>query len=307
MWREKWQALRGRGARLPWGVLAPLALAGIAAVLAYGAAQTHLSQAERRVAQRYAASHAVRIVLVAAKPLAAGDQLEPGMLARRTMPVRYLPRSAYEPEAAAILYGRRLARPLEPGEALTPPALADQRTEALSAQFEPGERALTIAVDDTNSHANLVRPGDRIDLLWVTDLGDGHGGPAARPLLEAVHVLATGKTLRPVQHRGIAGVEEDAALREYTTLTLRVTPDAAARIALAERSGELLITLRAPDDVSMDASGVLTMAAMLGSPGPSPRNAGAARRQVAGWVGGRGGSAAPHTWPIGLAGLPVRP
>jgi pilus assembly protein CpaB len=291
-------------------VLAPLALAGIAGALAYSAAQIHLARAERSVAARYATSHAARAAIVAAKPLAAGAQLDPSMLARRTMPVRYLPRTAYGPESAESLYGRRLARPLEPGEALTPSALADQRTEALSAQFEPGERALTIAVDDTNSHANLVRPGDRIDLLWVTDLGDmgdRDGGPAARSLLEGVQVLATGKTLRPAQARGTSGLEEDAALQAYTTLTLRVAPDAAARIALAERLGELLITLRAADDAEVGVTGALTMAAMLGRPARSVRSAGAARPQIAGWVGGRGASAAPYTWPVGPAGLQVRP
>lgn len=305
MWREKWQSVWARGARLPWPVLAPLALAGITGALAYSAAQKYLAEAERRVAQRYATSHAVRVVIVAAKPLSAGDQLDASMLARRTIPVRYLPRSAYGPESAASLYGRRLARPLEPGEALTPTALANQRAEALSAQFEPGERALTIAVDDTNSHANLVRPGDHIDLLWVTDLGDG--GPTARPLLEAVQVLATGKTLRPAQDRGAAGVEGEAALREYTTLTLRVVPDAAARIALAERVGELLITLRATHDPEVGVTGALTVAAMLGGPERNARNSRAVRPHVAGWVGGRGGTVAAHAWPIGQAGVQVRP
>jgi pilus assembly protein CpaB len=307
MWREQWQSVWERGARLPWGVLAPLALAGIAGALAYSAAQNHLAQSERRVAERYATAHAVRAVIVAAKPLPAGAQLDASVLARRTMPVRYLPRTAYGPESVEGLYGRRLARPLEPGEALTPTALADQRSEALSAQFEPGERALTIAVDDTNSHANLVRPGDRIDLLWVTDLGDGDGGPAARPLLEAVQVLATGKTLRPAPDRGAPGVEGDAALREYTTLTLRVAPDAAARIALAERLGELLITLRAAHDAEVGVTGAMTVAAMLGRPARSVRGAGAERPQISGWVGGRGSSATAHAWPVGLAGLQVRP
>jgi pilus assembly protein CpaB len=288
-------------------VLAPLALAGIAGALAYSAAQAHLVQAERRVAQRYATAHAVRAVIVASKPLAAGDQLDPGTLARRAMPVRYLPRTAYGPEAADGLYGRRLARPLEPGEVLTPSVLAEQPTAALSAQFEPGERALTIAVDDTNSHANLVRPGDHIDLLWVTDMGDGDGGPAARPLLEAVQVLATGKTLRPAPDRGPVADEGAAALREYTTLTVRVAPGAAARIALAERLGELLITLRAANDTQLGVTRALTAAEMLGSPARSARNAGAVGAQIAGWVGGRGGSAAPHAWPIGLAGLKVGP
>lgn len=299
MWRDKWQSLWGRRARLPWGVLAPLALAGFAGVLAYSTAQAHLAETERRVALRYATEHAVRPVIVAAKPLAAGDQLEAGVLARRAVPVRYLPRSAYGPEAADSLYGRRLARPLEPGEALTPTALVDQRTEALSAQFAPGQRALTIAVDDTNSHANLVRPGDRIDLLWVTDVGDPNGGPVARPLLEAVHVLATGKTLR--------SLAADSAMREYTTLTLRVGPDAAARIALAERVGELLITLRAADDAAVGANAALTVAAMLGSPARSARHPQAVRSHIAGWVGGRGSAAAAHAWPVGLAALQVGP
>lgn len=307
MWQDKWRTLRVRAATLPLGLIAPLMLAGLSGALAYWIAQSYLQQAERRIAQRHAAAHAVRSVIVAARPAAAGAQLEPAALARRAMPVQYLPRAAFEPDAAPGLYGRRLARALEAGEVLTPASLADPDSEPLSARFKPGERALTIAVDDTNSHASLVQPGDRIDLLWVTDSTLAGGDLAARPLLQAVQVLATGRTLRLQPASAESAQSAEAALREYTTLTLRVGSSHAARIALAERAGELLVVLRSTDDVQVVPADSLTVAGLLGSPAHGASGARPSRPQIAGWVGGRGGSAVAQVWSVGSAGTQVRP
>lgn len=307
MWQDKWRALRSRLDALPMGLIAPLTVATLSGALAYGMAQSYLQQAERRIAERHASTHAERSVIVAARPAAAGTQLDATVLARRTMPVQYVPQAAFEPEAAARLYGRRLARALEPGEVLTPAALADPDSEPLSARFQPGERALTIAVDDTNSHASLVRPGDRIDLLWVTDTPLAGGELVARPLSQAVQVLATGRTLRPGPVSGEPALPPEAALREYTTLTLRVDPSRAARIALAERSGELLIVLRSSNDVDVVASDALTVTGLIGRADRSANHAVPVRPQIAGWVGGRGGAAVAQVWSVGSAGTQVRP
>lgn len=307
MWREQWQGLQARGANLPWSVVAPLALAVVSGALAYWAAQSYLDRAERDVALRYADAHAVRPVIVAARHVAAGTPLDAAQLAQRTVPVRYVPRSAFGPEAAASLHGRRAARDLEPGEALTPAAVVDSHADALASRFVPGERALTIAVDDTNSHASLVRPGDRVDLLWVTDAASEGAGLVARPLLQAVQVLATGKTLRELHRSGVADPSGDAGVREYTTLTLRVEPQDAARIALAERAGELLITLRATDDVRIDATASMTVASMLGDVAPAAVRDTSPRQRIVGWVGGRGGSAVAHAWAVGAVSAQVRP
>ncbi len=292
---------RSRVARVPLRVAAPLAVAALSGAAAYWLGLAYLEQSERRVAQRYAAEHAVRTVVVAAAPLAAGTRLDATMLAKRQMPERYTPRSAFAPEAVAGLRGRVLTHPLGAGEAVTPASLAALDGPALAEQFGAGERALTIAVDDTNSHAGLVRPGDLIDLLWVTDASAEAGAAlSVRPLLQAVRVLATGKTLRPL----LAGGASDAAdhtnaLREFTTLTLLALPGDAARIAIAERAGELLVMLRAADDRTAMLTDRLTLAGMLGGGPTVPVGAPRHMHQVAGWIGGRGSAAASHRWTVG--------
>jgi pilus assembly protein CpaB len=311
--KESLKRWRSRVARIPLRVTVPLAVAALSGVAAYWLGLAYLEQSEAQLAQRYAAQHAVRTVLVAAAPLAAGARLDAANLARRQVPARYVPRSAFAPEAMASLRGRVLTHPLEAGEAVTPAVLAFAGAPALAQQLGAGERALTIAVDDTNSHAGLVRPGDLIDLLWVTDTGaaagvDADAALAARPLLQAVRVLATGKTLRSMLIGGATG-EADAstAVREFTTLTLLATPSDAARIAIAERAGELLVTLRAADDQSAALPDRLTLAGLLGSSAIAPARAPRNVHQIAGWVGGRGGASASHRWTVGASSSDAGP
>lgn len=306
---ELLQTWRAGVARLPLRVAAPLAIAALSGAAAYWLGLAYLQQSERRVAQRYASQHAVRTVLVAATALDAGTRLDQAALARRQVPARFVSRSAFAPEAVASLQGRVLTLPLEAGEAVTPAVLATVGMPALSEQFHAGQRALTIAVDDTNSHAGLIRPGDLVDLLWVTDTGaDSRDALSVRPLLQTVPVLATGKTVRSLPvGRSATVLADSTALREFTTLTLLATPADAARIALAERAGELLVMLRAPDDRAAASPERLTLAGLLGIvaavPSVEPRRA----QQIAGWVGGRGGSGASHRWTIGQDSVDVAP
>jgi pilus assembly protein CpaB len=296
---EQW---RTRITQLPLRMVVPLVIAVLSGAAAYWFGVAYLEQAERRVSQRYAAQHAVRAVLVAARPLAAGTRLEPTVLARRQVPARYVPRSAYPPDAAADLYGRALSHPLDAGETVTPAVIASADAPSLSAQFLPGKRALTIAVDDTNSHAGLVRPGDLVDLLWVTDAGvTAPDALTAQPLLQAVRVLATGKTLRPAPSGSVAGADS-SVLREFTTLTLLVTPTDAARTALAERTGEVLITLRASDDRLPTTADRMTLASLLGTAGRVAVRTAPHGYQIAGWIGGRGGASPSHRWTVGVTG-----
>ena len=294
---------RARVARLPLHVTAPIVVALLSGLAAYWLALAYLQQSERRVAQRYAAQHEERTVLVAARALVAGSRIEPGELARRRVPAAYVPHAAYAPDAVAELYGRVLAHPLSAGEVVTPAVLAAGGSPGLSQLFDAGERAVTIAVDDTNSHAGLVRPGDLIDLLWLADASADPGDPlTVRTLLSAVRVLATGKTLRTmVRTTSVAEGSESPLVREFTTLTLRATPDGAARIAIAERAGELLITLRATDD-SVPAEGArTTLAGLLGSDGATVAPMRRSLQHVDGWVGGRGGVGGAYRWTVGRA------
>jgi Flp pilus assembly protein CpaB len=105
-------------------------------------------------------------------------------------------------------------------------------------------RALSIQVSLSNSLNNRVVPGNRIDLIGVTE-GNRDEPPVANVLLEDVKVIAVGKALSfdslQSQNR-----------KNYSTITVAVTPEEGRRMAVDRRTskGELILMLRNQCDTS---------------------------------------------------------
>jgi pilus assembly protein CpaB len=280
-----------------WRYLLPICVAAASATFAWLAMSAYLRGAEARISSRYAEDHRTREVIVAARRLEAGTVVEAAMLARRTFPVRYLPRSAVGPQRLADLLGRELVQPLDAGDVLLPGALRDAGAPALASELSPGERALTIAVDETNSHAGLLRPGDLVDLLLVSVRDTGAAQSARiQPLLQAVRVLATGRALR-VRAPGESTAQRIG--RDFATVTLRLLARDAERVALAERAGELLISLRAPVDRELTKHDALELGSLFAtSSDAAARRSASEAWYVDGWMGGREGRLVPHRWRV---------
>jgi pilus assembly protein CpaB len=277
--------LLGSPAALPW------ALALICGTLAYFGATRLLNAEIQRTEQRYAQRYAPREVLVAAQDLPAGSILDASMLARRTVPSRFAPRSALGPDGLARAAGARLAQSLEAGDPIRPSMFASATPGTLADRLPKGHRALTIQVDDTRSQSGLIVPGDHIDLLQAVEiLRNGERAVVVRTLLESVPVLATGRRADAVNVAANAESSALAAPPGYDTLTLRVTPQDARRISIAEREGELLVTLRAPGD--------LAPATVSAGPEPPARPALQGAAHIDGWIGGRGQGPLAYRWPV---------
>lgn len=258
---------------------------------AYLLAQRYLHGQEVAVRARLAGHYAAREVLVAAHDLPAGSVIDASMLARRAIPSRFLASDALEAEAASGALGRRLARELRPGEAVTASSLVVDTDLPLSSLVKPGLRALTIPVDESSAAAGMLSPGDLVDLLLVTRGDDvASGAPAVQPLLQAVTVVATGQQLR--RRRGGAGADrgvDDSQLAAgtYSTVTLHVRAEDAERILLAQRLGELAVLLRPESDTEPTALRRIDAAALLES--SARRASRSAARPVEFIVGGAGG------------------
>jgi pilus assembly protein CpaB len=105
--------------------------------------------------------------------------------------------------------------------------------------------------------------------------------------MQDVPILATGKQVRP-------GQGENQQSRTFTTITIEVTPQAAQRLVVAQRSGKLTALLRNPTDhapltqPSMDIYGLL----QIPPPKPLAMHASSAPEII---IGGKGqlASAAP--------------
>ncbi len=188
-------------------------------------------------------------VIATAHPLRAGSLLQPGDLGLRQVPEDKVPPGAEldTPEARNALVGAMVRRMLGERDVIAgDDVLRPGDRGFLAAVLAPGSRAISVAVDAVSGEAGLIWPGDRVDLILTqtieaTDQTLGHR-VSGETVLADVRVIAVdqqlvqgGQASNPLPNRGPAS----------RTITLEVTPQNAARIAVATRLGKLLVVLRA--------------------------------------------------------------
>lgn len=192
-------------------------------------------------------------VVVATRPLEKGDVVAPEVMALRSVPVDYVPSAAVTAEGFESLAGQMLLQPMRPGEILTAHAVTRGDELTFSSRLKPGIRALTISVDEINSISGMLQPGDRIDLLLTARPPvSGSSGEARQeatvPLLQNLLVMATGRQVRP-------GEDPQGGERQFSAVTVEVTPAQAKRLIVAQAAGRLTAILRNPQDATpMDAA-----------------------------------------------------
>ncbi len=272
-------------------VAAAVVMAGCAFLLAHRYLQGQAAATRQQLVGQYA----TREVLVAARQLPAATTLEPQMLARRAVPERFLASDALGTDAAAATIGRRLNRALDGGEPITGSSLTAAGTVELSALVEPGLRALTIPVDESNAAAGLISPGDYVDLLLVTR-PDAPGSEAlVRPLLQAVRVVATGQQMQRQAGAGALEGDGSAVGVSYATVTLRLRPEDAERVLVAQRMGELSVLLRPAGDSEATPLHAIDGANLFGN--PARRHSSPVSSPVQFIIGGRGAVVRSQAYP----------
>jgi pilus assembly protein CpaB len=257
-----------------------LTLVGIAAGISGGLlAGKYLTAtaaaAEARAAQRYQ----MREVVVTSSDVAQGDRLDGGNLAVRKVPRDFLPPDVISADRAAEVVGTRAMIGLSRGTPVVAAALdSGSAVRSLSTVLAPDERALTVTVDDVNSHAGAIVVGDEVDLYYGRrDAGDA----VLVPLLQKVPVLAVGS------FAGVGGIASQA----YGTITLRVAAAQAPRVLLAQQAGELSVLLRSPADATVLPASLRTSRELLSQP-----RTGVASRGIELLTGGSGALTPERTW-----------
>ncbi len=155
----------------------------------------------------------------------------------RDMATRSVPADVVYPSTITLaqwprLDGHRLSRPVYGGKPLLKSDFLPGHAGDFAAQLPPNTRAVTITVNPVNAIAGLLRPGDRVAVLFLAHHQE-------IPLLHHVPVLATGvaTTQRPPRRRG------GYARQNFGTITLAVSPREAGELTLAERIGGLRVVL----------------------------------------------------------------
>jgi pilus assembly protein CpaB len=182
-----------------------------------------------------------------AKVVVASRDLRPGaFLSGETVAVRDVPRAFLHSDAVladnwSTIAGRVLSHPVRSGEPVLLSHLAQDAGAGFSSQLPEGKRALTFPVDDESSISGMLAPGDRIDILFTTT---NNNDSVTLPLLTNVPVIATG--IRTLTNAAQLEGRRDAS--SYSTVTVSVSPEDAAKIAHAQDVGKITITLRQPQD-----------------------------------------------------------
>ena len=112
----------------------------------------------------------------------------------------------------------------------------------LAAALTPGMRAVTFPVENKNSVAGFVFPGDRIDLMLSQKVVGGGDGPplsVAETIMKNLRVLATDqRTTTDVDDQG------KTVVKNISMVTIEATPSIAEKISVARTLGDLSVVLR---------------------------------------------------------------
>jgi pilus assembly protein CpaB len=181
-------------------------------------------------------------ILVAVKPIAAGQVVTDDMLGSGQVPQAYVEDRAVRESERSRVIGLRMSSPLRTQETLqwTDLALAADDRRDLSSLVQPGMRAVTVRATTQGAFA-LIRPGDRADVLATMPQGDLRESVV---LLQNVLVLAVG--LDTGAGADPASKRPELDRNDQITLSLHV-PEAQL-LALAQEKGHLSVALRSPDD-----------------------------------------------------------
>jgi len=278
--KTRLQALLRPGLLLPLGAIVT-GVAAAASASHYLRDQAQLS--DRAMRQRYV----TRNVVVASRDLSKGQVLDSTVLAIRPMPQAFVPADAMSPAQASELIGGRAAIDIRRGTPVVPAVLATgQAALHLSEVLATGQRALTIQVDQINAVGGHLSAGDTVDLYY------SQREPAATvlvPLLESVHVLATGTATEQPQDR-------DAAEDGFSTITLRLTAEQAARVVLAEQTGRVTVLLRAAGDQTLTEVRTRNSQQLLSTPNQRKSLSQDSQPRVELLTGGRGEISPARSW-----------
>ncbi|MBC7489624.1 MAG: hypothetical protein H7240_06215 [Glaciimonas sp.] len=99
--------------------------------------------------------------------LSPGDVLTIDQLASRMVPKEYMNFDVITPEQINTYISKRIIQPIRKGTLLLESYFLIYESVPFSKSIHPGNRAITIQVDEINSFSGLLRAGGHIDLFYM--------------------------------------------------------------------------------------------------------------------------------------------
>jgi pilus assembly protein CpaB len=191
-------------------------------------------------------------VLVAAKEIQFGSVIQQDDMRWQKWPKASVPpgiiSKAAMPHAIADFKGSLTRDPIGAGEPLYAHRLIQPgKASFMAAMLPAGSRAVAINIDaqGATTAGGFILPNDRVDVIHTFKDDDaaraGGDGMVSETILRNVRVLAIGQN---VQQQG------DQRVVVGSNATLELTPGQVERIVLAQRVGQLSLSLRSMADTS---------------------------------------------------------
>jgi pilus assembly protein CpaB len=214
-----------------------MALAGAAVYMIQGyIAQTELALKKER--EFNAKAGKLVEVYVFKRPLNYGDPLAEADVELIYWPEKALPTTIFRDKAVLFpenapgpRYVMRSTEAFEPvltSRVTEPGQLAD-----LTAKLEGGKRAFAIRVGVASGVSSFVKPEDFVDVYWTGRVA-GVDGESTRLIESSVRIIAVDNSFDQGQMSGKTSAQ---------SVTVAVTPEQVARLAQAQSSGQLSLSL----------------------------------------------------------------
>lgn len=198
-------------------------------------------------------------VYVFAKPKKYGDALAEEDVQVIYWPEQALPETIFRDKAVLFPENADGPRYIMRSTEAFEPVLASRVTEpgelaSLTSKLEKGKRAFAIRVGVDSGIANFVKPDDYIDILWTGGVAGVEGG-MTRQIESAVLVIAVDSAINEGQA---------ASGTVAQTVTVAATPEQVARLAQAQSTGRLTLSLARDASETLEGTVETDTNSMLG-------------------------------------------
>jgi pilus assembly protein CpaB len=198
-------------------------------------------------------------VFVFAKAKKYGDALAEDDVKVIYWPEQALPEKIFKNKAALFPENADGPRYIMRSTEAFEPVLASRVTEpgelaSLTSKLEKGKRAFAIRVGVNSGISNFVKPDDYIDILWTGGVSGVEGG-ITRQIESAVLVIAVDSAINEGQ------VSSGTVAQ---TVTVAATPEQVARLAQAQATGQLTLSLARDASETVEGTVETDKNAMLG-------------------------------------------
>ena len=238
-----------------------VALAGGAVMMANKFITEYKTELANERAQREAIVPTVE-VFVAERPLRYGETLKPDAVRAVRWPENAIPEGAFTdkdklfpPELTELRY---VLRAMEKDEAILALKVTEPGEDAgITSRLERGMRAFAIKVDVASGVSGFLRPGDRVDVYWTGSLR----GTVDGALGDVTHLIQANIKLIAIDQTASDVVDANTIAR---TVTVAARPDQVAKLAQAQSTGRLSLSLVGAGDDTIASVAEVDQRTLLG-------------------------------------------